>query len=229
MLRDPNGTLTRKPFAGWLPTIYETGDRLAELMDRHKYILLAVFSITYFADVLYRASRKLFWFDELLTVYAARLETVESLWKGLMAGIDFNPPLFHIVTRLSERVLGESTIGARLPEIVGFWIFCLCLFRFVSPRSTSLSGFIALLFPVASLAHWYAYDARPYGMALGLCGIALVCWQEAADRSTGRFWYLAGMGVALACILLMHTNSFLIFAPLAAGEVVRAIRRRRAD
>jgi hypothetical protein len=204
-------------------------DRIGGAVNRYRYVLLALLSIGYFYDAYVRASRKLFWFDEIFTLYISRLPDLRSLWHVLMAGFEFNPPLLYILTGFSNRLLGENPVSARLPEIISFWIFCLCLFRFVSVRSTALAGFISMLFPMVTLAHWYAYEARPYALELGFCGIALVCWQSAADHPSKRLWQLLGLGAALAGVLLTHGYAFLVFAPIVMGELARTAGRGRVD
>jgi ABC-type Co2+ transport system permease subunit len=77
--------------------------------------------------------------------------------------------------------LGLDEVTARLPAIVGFWAFCLCLYEFVRRRKGVVFGFVALLLPVVTEAYTYALDARAYGPLLGFCGIALVAWQAAAE------------------------------------------------
>jgi hypothetical protein len=145
---------------------------LSETLERHKGAVLAVFSIAYFALTFYRASRKLFWFDELFTVYLSRLPDFKSVWHVLVNSVDLQLVLF-LLTRFSKYILGEGHIATRLPEILGFWVFCLCLFRFVSLRLSVLSACVSLLFPLVTGAYWYAYEARAHGLVLGFCGIAL--------------------------------------------------------
>jgi hypothetical protein len=86
-----------------------------------------------------------------------------------------------------------------------------------------------MLFPMVTLAYWYAYEARPHGIVLGFCGIALVCWQAAAEHNARRFWSLLGLGLALAGALLTHSYAFLIFLPVVCGEVARNVRRGSVD
>jgi hypothetical protein len=38
-----------------------------------------------------------------------------------------------------------------------------------------------MLFPLITNAYPYAYEARPYGLLLGFCGLSLLCWQSAAE------------------------------------------------
>src|SRR5262249_18314387 len=71
---------------------------LSEALERHKGAVLAIFSIAYFALTFYRASRKLFWLDELFTVYLSRLPDFKSVWHVLLNGVDFNPPVLYLLT-----------------------------------------------------------------------------------------------------------------------------------
>ena len=201
---------------------------LSQSLERHKRVVLAVFSIAYFALTFYRASRKLFWFDELFTVYLSRLPDFRSLWRFLLNSVDFQVVLL-LLTRFSEHIFGEGHIAIRLPAILGFWVFCLCLFRFVSLRLSVLSASVSLLFPLVTGAYFYAYEARAYGIVLGFCGIALVSWQAAAENTAPRGWWLSALGGSLACALLTHSYSFLIFAPIVLGELWRTTSRRRLD
>jgi hypothetical protein len=212
----------------WGREVSASADRMAERMRRGKYVILFLFSILYFAVTCFRASQKLFWFDELFTLYLSRLPDLGSLWGALKQGVDLNPPLFYVITRFSQSLFGEGQIASRLPEIVGFWVFCLCLFRFVSARTSVLAGTIAMLFPMVTTAYYYAYEARPHGLVLGFAGVALVCWQSAI-RSRRKAWWLIGLPLALLCAILSHTYAVLLVVPLALAELTRSLSLRRVD
>jgi hypothetical protein len=191
--------------------------------------VLVVISGIYFAITLYRASRKLFWFDEIFTLYLSRLPDFRSLWNALLDAVDFNPPLIYFLAHSSERLFGANQFSIRLPAIIAFWIFGLCLFRFVVLRSSVWGALVAAVFPMTTMAYWYAYEARPHAIVLGCCGIALICWQAAADRSRGRIGWLLGLAFSLALALLSHSYAALIFIPLACGELWRTFVRRSFD
>lgn len=190
-------------------------------------LLLIVFSLFYFADVFLRASEKYFWYDELFTVYLCRL-SLHSLWQALHSGIDSNPPFFYLLTKVSTGLLGEGLVATRIPEIVGFWLFCLCLFRFVSRRVGPVAGFTAMLLPVFTGAFYYAYDARPHGLVLGFCGLALVCWQMSLEQPARRGW-LAGFSLSLFGAFMSHCYALTIAVPFGIAELVRGIRYRRVQ
>lgn len=203
-------------------------DSLIKFIERYRVLLLLSATIAYFAITAYRAQRRLFWFDEIFTLYISRLSGVQSIWRACTHGVDFNPPLLYLFTRWSQDLFGATELGARVPQIITFWIFCLSLYRFVSFRTNALGGFIALLLPLTTQGYWYAYEARSHGLTLGFFGLALISWQ-AASRSDRRPFWVCGLAASLTAAALCHCYSFLIFIPLGFGELTRTILRRRFD
>lgn len=204
-------------------------DRVSVTIRRDLTLLLLIaFSLYYFANVLLLSSEKYFWFDELATLYVCRLPNFHTLWNGLRHGVDLNPPFFFLLTNASKALFGENRIGLRMPEMIGFWILCLCLYRFVSRRAGLLAGAIAMVLPTLTGAFYYAYEARPHGIVLGFTGLALVCWQMSLERPGHRRWLVAFS----ACLLgaaLMHCYAVLLAMPFGAAELVSAVQRRRID
>src|SRR6266851_2535093 len=81
------------------------------------YAGMALVSAVYFADILLKASRKCFWFDELVTTYLCRLHDFKSTWTAVLHGADFNPPLLYLLTRTAQGLFREGLIATRLPAI----------------------------------------------------------------------------------------------------------------
>lgn len=192
--------------------------------------IVVSFSILYFADILLRASAKYFWYDEFFTLYLCRLPDMRAISVALKHGLDFNPPLFYVLTRASQSIFGGGQIGIRLPEIVGFWVLCIGLYVYVRRRSGALSGFVAMLFPLLTAASFYAYDARPHAVVLGFCGLALLCWQSvhAAERNHRTVWLLA-FSVCLFFAFFTHCYAILIAIPFGAVELFRTLMRKRVE
>lgn len=189
--------------------------------------LLAAFSVFYFVDVALRASGKSLWYDEIFTLYFCRLPGLGALWNALKAGIDFNPPLFYWLTRGSMSLFGEGNLAIRLPEILGFWVFSVCLFRFIRVRAGLLPALTGLLLPMVTGAYFYAYDARPHGIVLAGCGLALVCWQNAQDPHRRRSLWLTGFSCSLFLAFMLHCYALILVFPFALVELLRVIRQRR--
>lgn len=184
-----------------------------------------LFSLFYFVEVYLRASEKYFWYDELTTLYVCRLP-LSSMWDALRHGIDFNPPLFFLLTDLSKAVFGETLVGMRVPEILGFWVLCICLYRVVNRRVGWLPGSIAMTLPLITGAFYYSYEARPHAIVLGFSGLAVVCWQMSLEKPESR-WWLASFSLCLLGAFLLHCYAVLVCAPFAAFELRRVERRRR--
>jgi len=204
-----------------------TSERIADFLERRRYLVLAALTLVYAAGVAGRAAARPFWYDEIITLVAARATNLGECLKAALV-IDANPPLPHLATHLAIRWFGLTEVTARLPAMAGFWVFCLSLFAFVRRRKGTLFGFCALLLPLITDALPYATEARAYGMELGFCGIALLAWQAAAEGRS-RAAALPVLSISLAAILLCHYYGALVYLPLGVAELVRARRTRRLD
>jgi hypothetical protein len=189
-------------------------------------IAFLVISALYFADTLLRASLKTFWYDELITVLLCRLPSFSSTWSAVLQGADFNPPLFYLLSRLSQHLFGEGLIACRLPAIVGFWLFALCLFFFVRRRLGTLGGLVAAMFPIFTLAHTYAYEARAHGAILGWAGLMLLTWQRAREGRAFSAWTIA-FALSWLAALLTHVYAIYLLVPFLIVEGLALTRRWR--
>ena len=83
---------------------------------------------------------------------------------------------------------------------------------------------------MCTTAYAYAYEARPHGLVMGFCGLAMISWQAAASGAgRQRLLWIAGLGLALAGALSSHAYGLLIFVPVAAAEATRSLLRRKVD
>ncbi len=203
-------------------------EALVEQVEKRKPWFLAGFSILYLTVTGLVASRKPLWNDELYTLHLARLPGASEVWAALSTGAEQIPPLFYALTRASLALFGASELALRLPEVIGFWVMSLCLFRFISKRAPALYGFLAMLFPLVTGAYYYAHEARPYGLVLGFGGLALLCWQSATERD-GRLLSLVGLALSLAAAVSCHYYAVLVFIPLAFAEAVHSFSPRRLN
>ena len=203
--------------------------RMAASLEKGRYFCLLVLTVVYAAGAMLHARSKPFWYDEIFTVLAAAPSNAAATWQAAQK-LDAAPPLTHLLTHFAVTWFGQNEITVRLPEIAGFWIFCLCLYSFVRRRLGIFYGLAALLLPLATEAYDYAYEARPYGLELGFCGLMLAAWQAAAESR--RFRHAAAcaaIALSLAGALLCQYYAATLYLPLAAGEAYRSWKARRLD
>jgi Dolichyl-phosphate-mannose-protein mannosyltransferase len=194
---------------------------------KHRFPILAILTVLYFFLTILRAWGKSFWYDEILTILEARQPTLSASLNAAR-DVDWMPPLSHVEFYLTDKLLGDGEIAFRLGPMLGFWVFCLCLYAFVAHRASIAFAFVALLLPFATLFSAYSFEARSYALELGFCGIALLAWQAAAD---GRHRPLAliALFVGLAGALLNHYWAVFIYLPLGTAEAWRNFQRRQID
>jgi hypothetical protein len=182
----------------------------------------------YLGVMLALAAHKWFWYDELFTYYIATMPSLADIRHALEIPLDNHPIEFYLVTRAALDLLGNEHVAARLPGIVGLWLAALCLFVFVARRTNALYGVVAMVSLFVTLAARYAYEARPYGLALGLSALALTTWQGAADGQR-RTLSLIGLALALAGVVSTSYYASLVIVPIAAAELLRTRDRGKID
>jgi hypothetical protein len=209
-----------------LENVCRRGERI---LERAEPLFLILLSVLFFGLTGAAAAKRLFWYDELFTLELAKLPGAVSIWDELAVGRDTQPPLIYWVTHAMMRLGGDEPWILRVPGMVGFWVMLVAMYLFLRRWCPPLFALAAVLIPIATSAYTnHALEARPYGMLLGLAGLALLCWQSAA-RSQRRLWSLFGLALSLAGALLTHYYGVLLWIPLVLGECVRVAERRRID
>ena len=198
-----------------------------QFFERHKVAVVGCISLMYFGGTVLRARAKPFWFDEILTLLAARLPTYAATVHAAR-DIDWTPPFTDLVAHIVHGLAGSGEIVFRVPSMIGFWVFCLCLFAFAAKRVNMFFALGALLLPFVTTGESYSFEARSYGMMLGFCGIALLSWQFAAAGEK-RALALAGICVGIGGAVLCHYYGVMIYVPLAGAELLRSYRKRKID
>jgi 4-amino-4-deoxy-L-arabinose transferase-like glycosyltransferase len=174
------------------------------------------------------AARRPLWNDELYTYHFARVPHLADLWRALQTGADQAPPLGYLLTRASLDLFGTSRLSLRLPELVAFFVLCVCMYVFVARRTNELYGLIAMLLPSVTAAYYYASEARAYALVLAFGALALVSWQLATEGARRRLT-VPGLFVALFLATSSHYYAVLLLVPLMLGELTRSAFLRKAD
>ena len=209
-------------------TIARWANRLAERVDRSRGLPIAALLLLYLPVTVVFAQRKLMWNDELYTYYMARLPSMSDVWGALMSRGEQTPPFFYWTTRVAFDLFGVNNLSVRLPEMLGFSVMLVSLYVFVARRASSLSGVCAAAFPLVTTAYSYAFEARPYGLLLGFAALALVSWQS-VTMNRRRLVSLVCLAASVAAAVSTQYYGVLVLLPLAFGEGVLSLTRRRLD
>jgi hypothetical protein len=198
------------------------------IVDRNG-VLLAVMLVLLFSLWAWFASRETrLSMEELLELSVATAPTTGQIPSFLRAGIDYNPPLSHILTRFSVTAFGVSEWSIRLPAFLGT-IGCLVfLYRFVSLWLTPSYGIFAMLVVMCSPVREFGVLGRPYGLVLGFSGVALLAYQRAIARRP-RLLALLTLSLTSAAVSASHYYGVLGMAGILLAEGVRAKRLGRPD
>jgi 4-amino-4-deoxy-L-arabinose transferase-like glycosyltransferase len=201
---------------------------LAARIEGAPGLYLVLFSLIYLAGRSCSNVTEPFWFDELTTYYLAGLPSIHQIWPLIGNGIELNPPLPFWLTWIVHHTIGQGEFTTRLPALAGYWLLCLCVFQFVRRRSDVRHGFLALLLPVFAYTSRSGTYARGYGLMLGASAAALLCWQYATDGRR-RALALPGLTLSIAIAVSCHYYACYVAGALLAGELVRALKRKRID
>lgn len=189
--------------------------------------MLAVVGLLVGTTTLSMAASKPLWHDEIYTVLLARLGSAD-LWTATRSGVDLSPPLNTWLTHVTTSAGGADLIPIRLAPLVGFWLAVAVSFEFVRRRANSAMGAVAALLPCFTAGYRYSYEARGYGLMMGLAALSLFAWAEAA-AGRRRGLYVPVLGISLAAGYWNQYYALFAVAPLAAAELMRAVQHRRID
>lgn len=221
--------MTTTPHVGASRTASTTDQSVVDrVLDRYSWIAFSLFALVLLASLLVRARAKPFWHDEIYTILHAGLPTFGTMWRAGVDGFDLSPPLNTWLTRAVHTFAGVGHISTRIPPILGYLTMTAFVFSLLKSRANTVTALSGALLPCFTAAYRYSYEARGYGLMVGLFALALYAWTEAA-RDRRRLLHLVLLGAALAASVWNHYYGVLIFVPILVGEGVRTVQRRRLD
>lgn len=202
--------------------------RAVESIDRHPTRVLLFLTAVYAVMALSLASIRLMWFDEFITFYIAKLGSAHAIWQALARGADPNPPLMHLLVMWCIRLFGDGPISVRIPALLAGWLGFASVYWFLRPRVGAASAATGVSFAMATFALNYSYESRAYALMLGFAAFSLVVWRWAVE-GRHKTWASVLLAVVLAAGISSNYYDVLAFFPIAAGELVRLIERRRIE
>ncbi len=190
-------------------------DKINASIEKHFWRWASLFTIIFLACSIARDLRTKLWFDELFTLYLAKLASPQEI-------INFNdasPPLYPIIVHWLLPIVGNDALAVRLPATLGYCAMIVCLLAFCRRRLPAAFAFAAslLTFERACISQ---PKAEPMALVLGCAAGALLCWQMAAEGRR-RGWAIALLAVCLALMVALHYYAIFFLVPLFLAEVVR--------
>jgi hypothetical protein len=199
-----------------------------ERLTSRRLLVITVFTTFYSVLTVQLAAHKLFWEDELFTVYISAGNWTEIL-KALATGADQHPPSFYYLTHLITNLLGPAHVTVRATAIFGFWLMCVCLNEIGRRLMSPAWGAVLMLLPCVS-AHYlyYASEARGYGLMCGFTALAVLSWLV-ATCDEHRALTIPLLFASLAGTVGSHYYGIFVLLPLGIAEVARTVLQRRID
>ncbi len=173
-------------------SVKEPGPRAAAMETKRRtgtsalwtYVVAGLLALFYFVTSIQIAAHRFFWFDELFTLYIARLPHVSTIWSALGNGVDALPPAYYVVVRLFDSLFGPGDIAARIPSMLAMAIGLCVIFDCARRLTDGLHGLIALSVATCSFLPYYGFEARSYGVYFMFAALALWAWtNESLSRN----------------------------------------------
>lgn len=202
---------------------------LAAWLERHSTLAAAALLAGFLLSAIGVAAHKLFWYDELITVFTASLPTVADLLRFYSTGLDTTSPVASLVARAGMHLPLPPELAVRIPFMLAFLCIGLGLYGFIRRRYSAGYALAALAFPlVFSTLGYFMTEARAYALMLGAISLAMYFWQTAAEGKA-RPWSVLGLWLALAFAAAAHLFAVFLFVPFAAAQFAQDRARKRPD
>lgn len=144
--------------------------------------------------------------------------------------ISLDPMFYHLLSHACIKLFGATAFAIRLPSLAGYLLMQVCLFCVGRTLAGERAGLLAAAIPALTATLYYAVEARPYGVLLGLSGCMLLSWlRAAAPTGRGRAGWLIALAVSAGLALNTHYFAVLLLLPLCGAELFRTVRLRRLD
>ena len=130
---------------------------------------------------------RMLWMDEFLTVYTSQLGSIRQLlYVQSHFPLGIEPPLYDMTTHIFLHMVPHSATAARLTAGLGIATLLVSVYQFLSHLEGKKVALTAVLILMGTSASYYADEARPYGLMLGLGGLVFLCWQALRREGNTR-------------------------------------------
>jgi hypothetical protein len=183
----------------------EAGTIRATQLLRAACALLACGAIAIFA---FRSLAGRLWLDELLTMKLVQAKSLPSLWSGIVAGLDGNPPLYMTTAWLLAHAMPQAVSSAavlRLTNVALTMAATFALYR-AGRRVASTTACWIAMFLFAALNDnvvYVALELRTYALYFLMAALALLFQQRLIERRRTRD--VVVLALLYAGLTLVHT------------------------
>lgn len=132
----------------------------------------------------YIASRRLLWFDEIMTVRLAALPDAATIWKAVTHADPAMPFPYILLVHAIFRITGATPIAARILSALAVGAGLLIVFDCARRLTDGLHGLIAMSLLACSFLPYYGYEARSYALYFMLSAALLWVWAH-TDNTRG--------------------------------------------
>jgi hypothetical protein len=158
---------------------------------------------------LYRLADASIWYDEGLTVWAARSRIVDMVrWTSA----DVHPPLYFVVMHYWRLAAGDSEFATRFPSVVFGTLAVAALWklaRLMLPKQPLVASLAAILLALSRFSVWWSQEARMYELGALLCLLNLV-FAVRLGRHFRPFDVVGYLVVTAAALWTLYLLAFLL-------------------
>ena len=169
------------------------------------------------------SGRKLFWYDELITLHFSTLQPFSRFWQALVSGAEAMPVGYYLIVRLVTLFSGDLHVLLRLPSILGYVLTLLGVYWFARKRLPVTGSMMAVLLVILSPFREYALEARSYSLMVGFLAIAMVIWQRIDENPIMKPLF----ALFLALSVSTHYFAVLVIPSVAIAELSWTLLSRR--
>lgn len=163
-------------------------------------------------DLAINSYRALGWLDYLGDKQTSPINWFSTLPQWTRLSFHDHPPLVFFIQHLIFRLLGESSLSAHLPFIIGGSLTIILVYLIVAKTRTPAAGLIAAgLYAVSSFAVWESRSGYLEGVEQVFIVAAVFFLTQLCVAAMPRPYYPLALGAALGGALLSkYTSVFLL-------------------
>jgi len=190
-----------------------------------EWLVPAAISAALFVACAIISPKKPIWFDEVISWTIASDPSISHMVRALAHGADGIPPTYYLVAQFWRSVFGNSPLSLRMLSPVGLGVGVFSAYaalrRVFTASATGLS--VVLVFCVPWIILFQSSELRPYGMFMGLSGLALWLYTQ----SLGSKQVLVGLVACHAVLVLCHPFGIIYSAAMWLALLAWGARTKR--